>query len=621
MAKAKNVATLIILVKISAISFYLGYINAINETSNNISNVKEGKDDVKCATKITPSLQQKIDSRVSKELDATSESLKTHTDKLFPDTVKSYAAGILSVSGKEFLSDPNYDFGVPFKDGHALADALILYNNEKAIPNSLRHDAINGDTQGHIAKTSVSTALSNCDAMNVIFLPIGYTSTRPPMNDCYTIVGNFEDYHINRWLRMPNFDTTDRHERELQHSHPLRHFGRITLPKGVNEIDVPNFWDNSKQGRKGFVLQHFDALKTFFETSDTVQQELGELITKRKAVRNNTVVVMTVNIGQSELLANFVCNARSRGLDISNVVVFPTDVESKTLAEGLGMTTYYDEKNLGSLPKGEAKFYGDHIFASMMQAKILCVVHVLSLGYDVLFQDVDMVWFKDPLEYFHDESNTAIKNFDIMFQHDGSSQMRYSPLSANSGFYYVRANKKAQYVFTSLLYHGALVRHSKSHQQILVQLLLEHSSLFGTKVKVFDKIATDEFPGGFHYHRKWDLMHDIVSGKSNAYILHMSWTENKDNKVKFFRQLGEWYVQDQCIGHDYVALVEGDEVTDGSLINQCCSIEPIFSCHYRDKPSKEPCFDSPCIDKTCRQFWKPTPELVAELKAKHKALS
>ena len=140
------------------------------------------------------------------------------------------------------------------------------------------------------------------------------------------------------------------------------------------------------------------------------------------------MVVMTVNIGQSELLANFVCAARSRGLDISNVVVFPTDIESKTLAEGLGVTTYFDEKNLGALPKGEAKMYGDPIFASMMQAKILCVVYMINLGYDVLFQDVDIVWFKDPLSFFHDESNTAIQNFDIMFQQEGSIRFHFASI-------------------------------------------------------------------------------------------------------------------------------------------------------------------------------------------------
>ncbi|KAL7448519.1 hypothetical protein ACHAWC_003027 [Mediolabrus comicus] len=626
--KVRNIAVIITLIKIAGISFYFGYINAINENNNNVLSsvniVERGGDGGSgCITTITPALQQRIDARIKDHHKPQPGNTNTNNNggKLFPDTTRQFVEGILSVSNKEFLHNPNYDFGVPFKSASEHADALILYNTKRSIPTSDKslHDAaIHGEKDtGHIAKTSMSTALENCDAMNVIFLPYGYTQTRPSMNDCYTIMGNFESYHINRYFRMPDFETTNKHERELKPSHPLRHFGRVTLPKGIAEFDVPEVWRNYRRGEKGFVLEHFDALRTFVENVDTVQSELKELITKRNAVRDNTVVVMTVNVGQSELLANFVCAARSRGLDISNVVVFPTDIESKTLAEGLGVTTYFDEKNLGALPKGEARMYGDKIFASMMYAKILCVVYVSMLGYDVLFQDVDMVWFKDPLEYFHDPSNTSIQNFDILFQHDGSGQMRYNPLSANSGFYYVRANKKAQYVFTSLLYHGAFVRKSKSHQQVLVQLLLEHSSMFGTKVKVFDKLETDMFPGGYHYHQHWDTIKDIVNGKSNAYLLHMSWTENKDNKLKFFRQMGEWYLQDHCISNDF----QGEEVSDGSLISHCCSAEPIFSCHFRDKPSKKPCWDSPCIDKRCRSFWQPTEDQIEEMKAKRKALS
>lgn len=216
------------------------------------------------------------------------------------------------------------------------------------------------------------------------------------------------------------------------------------------------------------------------------------------------------------------------------------------------------------------------------------------------------VWFKDPLTYFHDKSNTAIQNFDIMFQHDGSGQPRYNPFSANSGFYYIRANKKTSYLFTSLLYHGAVIRKSKSHQQVLVQLLNEHSSMFGLKVKVFDKVQTNMFPGGFHYHLDWDTMRAIIKGDSPAYILHMSWTENKVNKLLFFRQMGEWYVTDKCISKDITNLigVDGGEVSDGSLVEQCCSKEPIFSCHFKDKPSKVPCPDSPKIDpQRGKLFW------------------
>jgi hypothetical protein len=120
----------------------------------------------------------------------------------------------------------------------------------------------------------------------------------------------------------------------------------------------------------------------------------------------------------------------------------------------------------------------------------------LLLGYDVLFQDVDVVWInkdRDPLEFFQNESSN-IGHFDVIFQHDGSNSIRYAPYSANSGFFYARANKRTQYLFTSLLYHSDLILTWDSQQQALVQLLAEHSSLFGLNVKILGR-GTEMFPG------------------------------------------------------------------------------------------------------------------------------
>ena len=154
-------------------------------------------------------------------------------------------------------------------------------------------------------------------------------------------------------------------ERILDRSLPLRHFGRVTIPEnGVDEFDLPELWKNERRRQPGFLLQHFDRLKIFLENVDSVLKELKELLEKRHIVRENTVVVLTVNAGQSELLSNFICAARSRGLDTGNVLVFPTDEESYKLAQGLGVATYFDVKNLGILPSGEAKAYGDPIFVS-----------------------------------------------------------------------------------------------------------------------------------------------------------------------------------------------------------------------------------------------------------------
>ena len=97
------------------------------------------------------------------------------------------------------------------------------------------------------------------------------------------------------------------------------------------------------------------------------------------------------------------------------------------------------------------------------------------------------------MTFFQDDSSD-ISDFDVIFQHDGSLSVRYAPYAANSGFYYIRANKKSQYLFTSMLYHSDLIITWDSHQQLLVQLLAEHSSLFGLNIKVIGR-DTDMFPG------------------------------------------------------------------------------------------------------------------------------
>ena len=260
-------------------------------------------------------------------------------------------------------------------------------------------------------------------------------------------------------------------------------------------------------------------------------------------------------------------------------------------------------KNFGDMPSGEAKHYGDAAFVAMMLAKVLCVQMVNYLGYDLLFQDVDVVWYKNPLEYFHDPKN-EFRDFDMYFQDDGAHTTRYAPLSANSGFYYVRNNQRTRYLFTSLLYNGDQILTSHSHQEALVQLMNEHSSLFGLRVKVLSR-DMDEFPGGWHYHRhSKDYMIKVVKEEITPIIFHMSWTKNKDNKLKFFQQMGQWYTNEVCVSHTKSDIMGNHDMAEGdSLIEPCCLAEPNVVCHYRDKPSKIPCRDVDPIDEGRPSFW------------------
>jgi hypothetical protein len=65
------------------------------------------------------------------------------------------------------------------------------------------------------------------------------------------------------------------------------------------------------------------------------------------AGKDNTVIVMVCNTGQSDLLINFICSARARGFgDVVNekVLVFATDEGMLKIARGLGLNAFYDEE-------------------------------------------------------------------------------------------------------------------------------------------------------------------------------------------------------------------------------------------------------------------------------------
>ena len=375
---------------ICAVSFYSGYINAVND---DLTSGVMGKTSTKCPTLDAnePELRKRIHSRVE-ELSLKKRSIHASTngkkksihgstnvdgEAFFPKSTNNFASGVLRVSKAELLRE--YDFGVPNKHKpiDPDTDALILYNHQTALPSdrTLKEEATHGKLEGDskvIGKTTVSEALAQCDTLNVMFIPL-INAPRNDFPECYVMMSDFESYHINRWMRVPNYDTVlKKKDRVLNHQLPLRHVGRITVAtKGIDDLDAPVLWDNFDKREKGFLFQHFDIVRTYLENVDSVLNDLKKLIQQRNVVKeDNTVIVMTVNQGQSELLSNFICSAKRRGFDTGSILVFPTDAESKMLAEGLGVATYYDEKNFGRLPSGEAKVYGDPIFCQMMFAKV-----------------------------------------------------------------------------------------------------------------------------------------------------------------------------------------------------------------------------------------------------------
>lgn len=204
-------------------------------------------------------------------------------------------------------------------------------------------------------------------------------------------------------------------------------------------------------------------------------------------VSRGAITVMVSNYGHAHLLLNFVCAAKSVGFDLGNVLLFAMDQETYDVAQQLGLASFYPKHLFeGYVPKKDLDKYsfGDGKFAKIMMGKVYSVQLVNDLGYDVLFQDLDVVPLRpDIMDYFYSGRKDAA-DVDMFFQYDRNHNSEQAPYSANSGFYFVKHNQKTNYFFSMLARMGDLVLKTGSHQQAMSVLLGEHMATHGLKVKV-----------------------------------------------------------------------------------------------------------------------------------------
>jgi hypothetical protein len=201
--------------------------------------------------------------------------------KRFPNTMERFATGIARVNKDELNSF--FDFGNPVEkgDGTGDEDAIIIYNDKNAIPSSdksIAHAVEYNDGNG-IPLLDTKTATENCDGMNVIF-----TGNPEHRAQCTAIIGNYESYHIQRWMRTDGGP--------IDHNLPLVHVSRGFAPRGKSNFYAPPY-----DGKNSQVKKHWGMLLTFLQNVDSVLEDLEPIL--KKVSRNNAVVVLTCNHGQS----------------------------------------------------------------------------------------------------------------------------------------------------------------------------------------------------------------------------------------------------------------------------------------------------------------------------------
>jgi hypothetical protein len=211
--------------------------------------------------------------------------------------------------------------------------------------------------------------------------------------------------------------------------------------------------------------------------------------------------------------------------------MFPMDTDTAQACEKLGVHYFYNETSYGPTTSTHGR-YGDDDFRICMFMKNAVVKDVLDLGFEILFQDIDMVWYKNPLPFL--EMQGRVNQYDFQFMFDGFNA-RFQPLYYNSGFFYIRNNEFSRKTWEVVFSNFDKVWQYGS-QQIPVNIVMNTYRERGLRTHLLDK---ELFFNG----------HMVPSDESGKFkisdeimVVHVSWTENLDSKIQKLKNNGLWFL-------------------------------------------------------------------------------
>ncbi len=269
-------------------------------------------------------------------------------------------------------------------------------------------------------------------------------------------------------------------------------------------------------------------LAAFEERLDERRQKLRRICDR---METTTFVVSAFNAGFVPLLRNWAASCDRHGVDARRcAVLFPTDDEADAAARELGFVTCFDPASYGEQPRGAVRVYGDRGFASCIFLKLAMAQDMLQLGYDFLLQDMDLIWFADPLPDL--TSRAMADRLDFQFMRD--MNRLFQPLYYNSGFIFVRNNPLSRHVWQMVLSAYPAVVFHRSDQVVVNQVI----SCFKER-----GLRTARLPERYV---DGQILAQVDVGvralPPDSLVAHVNWTSNLGHKIERLKKLDLWYL-------------------------------------------------------------------------------
>ena len=242
-----------------------------------------------------------------------------------------------------------------------------------------------------------------------------------------------------------------------------------------------------------------------------------------------SVIVMLFCEAYFPFFKNWLASCDHHDIEVrSRVICFTLDQSAQAKALSQGIKAYcLDPELYGGA--GHAGGFADRRFGRTMFYKNAIVRDLLEMGVDVLFQDVDLIWLRDPLEYFR-----QIDDADMQFMFDGPNRI-HQPIYANSGFFFARANDATRALLDTALGNTASVFRSGSHQKPLNRIL---GHFFLHNVIAIKILPENLFLNGHLFNLQKGQMPSATHWKESGYVVHYSWSINREEKWMKMRQFG-----------------------------------------------------------------------------------
>jgi hypothetical protein len=189
--------------------------------------------------------------------------------------------------------------------------------------------------------------------------------------------------------------------------------------------------------------------------------DLAKLL--RRQAESGNLIVACANFGLLDMLLNWFCHLRDISLH-HQVVIFALDVRTFRYLDARGFPVHYsgvggasnnsvtdvlgvDGNRKSDVDDEIERVHGSPQFVRLAHRKTELVLHVLRLGYTVLYSDVDVVWLRDPFSVLCNHSralraaNRSVPP--LLFATD------YSPLARAPAYWVIPTSMSSYHVPSS----------------------------------------------------------------------------------------------------------------------------------------------------------------------------